>query len=495
MKKKNQTEQKAQNQPVKTGSSEKAIDKVDFPPELADFLGESLRGIREQLGLKPEDSIPIDALREHFQKLFKDSNIEKLLCELKCDKLFGLQEDYDGKFYQSVDDEEDVPSPDDFTDEEISDMDFSDLDKDQYGNTVLSTIVLAGAEEGEDFLDYIFPALPGDKEAEAHHLVIHVYVPYIDVVRQEELEDLAKKYKEMKQAPRVLTQDGEIFFVLDENTYQSFLEAARECGVNMDEKAKEVETVDDFKTMMRELTANGEVIHGIDSNARADGYYEDLCEYWYDGVIYHEKDVIWFELPKLRAGERIQGFVANLDHYGKLYTGVDVTRAKTIKVEGGYRVLSKEEIFEIKYNHQNEDFFRQLLPAEEVWYLASEYAKTKDTPGYCVVCRNGKFNVPIESFMNYETFEFDELIEVFNILPCFLTHHKCQSFLVADVGNMQMKTAVRFLKGRTFDWGKRVEQEIDMYHKYNPDFDPYEDPYSDPNNSYIERDGDDDDDE
>jgi hypothetical protein len=93
--------------------------------------------------------------------------------------------------------------------------------------------------------------------------------------------------------------------------------------------------------------------------------------------------------------------------------------------------------------------------------------------------------------MNYETFELDELIVIFNVLPCFLTHHKCASFLVADVGNMQMKTAVRFLKGRVFDWGKRIDQELAMYRKWNPDFDPYEDPYSDPNNSYIDEDGDD----
>ena len=491
MKKKNQNGQKPQSKPVKTSSSEKATDKVDFPPELAEFLGESLRGLAEQMGMKPNDEIPDDVFRKHFAELFKDCDIKKILHELKCDDLFNLQEDYDGKFFQSADEEDDVPTPDDFTDDEMSDMDFSDLEKDEYGNTLLSTIVLAGAEEGENFLKFIFPALPGDKVADACHLVVHIHVPYIDVISREKL-DKSKKYKNMDPPPRFLTQDGEMFYLVSENTYNSFIEAAKECGVTMDDPSTEIETASDFKAMMKELMANGKAIQGIDSNARKDGYYEDLCEYWYDGKIYHEKDIIWFDLPKLKSGETIQGFMANIDHYGVgLYTPVDITNAKKIKVEGGYRVLSNEEIFEIKYNHQNEDFFRTLLPAEEVWYLASEFAKNQDSPGYCVVCRNGRFNVPIESFMNYETFELDELIVIFNALPCFLTHHKCASFLVADVGNMQMKTAVRFLKGRVFDWGKRIDQELAMYRKWNPDFDPYEDPYSDPNNSYIDEDGDD----
>jgi hypothetical protein len=147
------------------------------------------------------------------------------------------------------------------------------------------------------------------------------------------------------------------------------------------------------------------------------------------------------------------------------------------------RILSNQEKFEIYYYKLNKDFFEKLTPAEEIWYLASEYAKTMETPGFCVVCLNGKFNVPVESFFNYDTFESEDLITIFNVVGCFPNHHRCAGLLVADIGNMQFHTAVRYCNGHVFDWQKRINQEIEAYRLDNPDFDPYDDPYDNPYNA------------
>ncbi|MDO4967523.1 MAG: hypothetical protein Q4E70_02030 [Candidatus Saccharibacteria bacterium] len=65
-----------------------------------------------------------------------------------------------------------------------------------------------------------------------------------------------------------------------------------------------------------------------------------------------------------------------------------------------------------------------------------------------------------------------------------MNHHNCIGWIIVDVGNMQINTGVRYLKGRHFDWKKRIEQELESYRLDNPDFDPFADPYDDPTNSY-----------
>jgi len=261
-------------------------------------------------------------------------------------------------------------------------------------------------------------------------------------------------------------------------TFMDLQEFLEKIGISVGQVV--IKEGEDVAQKISEYIEEGNTIEG-DSSAREDGYYEDLREYWYDGKIYHEKDVIWLELPK--TGNMmgvIKGFSANLDSFASIYSPCDITHAKAIMVSNHRRILSNQEKFEIYYNKLNKDSFEQLTPDEEIWYLANEYAKTMETPGFCVVCLNGKFNVPVESFFNYDALENEDLITIFNVVGCLLNHHRCAGLLVADIGNMQFYTAVRYCNGRVFDWQKRIDQEIEAYRLDNPDFDPYDDPYDNP---------------
>ena len=72
--------------------SEKAIEEIDYPPELAEFLGEVLQGQREQLGLSEGEEFPAGYLQEFFKKLFSEVDIDKLVHELRCEKVLGASE-------------------------------------------------------------------------------------------------------------------------------------------------------------------------------------------------------------------------------------------------------------------------------------------------------------------------------------------------------------------------------------------------------------------
>lgn len=407
--------------------SEKAIEEIDYPPELAEFLGEALRNLHDQLGLGDDEPIPDDTLNEFFGKMVKG---------------------------------EELDDPEDFSDDDLMSADFSGLDKDEYGNSLLASFDLPGPEDAVGVAKFVFSALLGDEDAETCKLAVHVNVPFLKKVKPEELPTKEEAIK-ITPPPRYLTRDRKEYYLVAENTFQAFVEAIRECGL---------------------CGAEGMPLE--EAEAHPDGYDPEMMEYWYDDKIYHEKDVIWFELPRtLNMFGRMKGFAANLDSFIPLYVPVDITNAKKIKVENYRRVLSEKEKFDIKYYGKNIEFFEQLLPYEEVWHLASEYAKKQETPGYCVVCLNGKYNVPVESIINPVTYESDDLLEVFNAITCPPFHHRCAGMIIADIGNMQMQTAVRYCNGKNLDWKKRVEQELNAYRLHDSDYNPYDDPYDNPYNA------------
>lgn len=503
MKKKNQNEHDFQKQPIKTGSENKEpenkkkpalkpmhdveqekndntniseeIDSKSYSPELAQFLGECMRGMKDQLGQKAISQMTKESFVDYFEKLLADCDADKLVRELNLEEMFGLSKEEDSEEEQSVDDFDDVP--------------LDDLEEDSYGNLILATVELNEDPDAVDSIKFIFPiSSVEDDDGEMRSLVLHLIVPYEGMLKKDELSKSAK-YQKMQPQPRFLTQDGETFYIISEDTYNAFIEVIEEYGPEgMENPTVEIESEEDLKKIISSSKSKNKKRKSTKSNIRDDGYYEDLCEYWYGGEIYHEKDVIWLDLPKISSGRVSNAFLANLDFYTGLYNPVDITAAKKIKVVNNRRVLSNEEKFEILYNGHNPEFFELLLPAEEVWQIASEYAKTKNTAGYCIVCKNGKFNVPVESFMNDNTFEIDELIVIFNAIACFEIHHKCSAFIIADIGNMQMRTAVRFLKGRVLDWNRRIEQELEAYRKWNPDYNPYDNPYDYPDNGFIDDD-------
>ena len=449
--------------------SEKAIEEVDYPPELATFLGEALAGIHEQLGLEPDEPVPEEVISEVVKKLLSGVDIETLLQELKCTDLFD------------VDNNE---SYDDLTDEGIAAMDFSKLDKDEFGNLLLNTIPLNGADKTKNTIRFIFPVL-ANEGVEGKRVVVHIIVPYTKKYSVHELEDgsIAKGIDSNSKLP---TQDGETFFLVDGNIYEEFMDNLRRLDVpGVDDSQVDLDLSGDTETQVRELIAGGHAIQGCDENAHEDGYDPEMREYWYGGKIYHEMDVIWFEIPRtINLMGNMKGFSANLDNFIGLYEPCDITPAKNIKVKDFKRVLTNLELFEIKQRRQNPSFFEQLTPQEMVYHLACEKAKEEESAGYCIVCLNGKYLVPVESILNPAICEFEDLIVAFNVMNCFPIHHKCCGLIVTDVGNMQIHTSVRYRKGGIFDWRKRIQQEIDAYRLTNSNFDPYDDPYDDPRNAY-----------
>ena len=457
--------------------SEKAIEEVDYPPELAEFLGEVLQGVRENLGIPKDEEIPIDELQSFFGRLFEKVDLEKMIHELRAEKVFGISED-DSVPKVVFQDEEDV-SPDSLLDEDLLNMDLSKLEVDKNGNRILGEFTLDCPVEPKGIVSQQFP-VQIDEEFIKNRVYIQVRIPFIMMIPLAEITPESEYYE---MSGTFLMNETHAFQV-HPDTYDELQELLDKCGVIQGQK--EIKEGENVAEKVAEYFASGDVING-DFSAREDGYYEDLREYWYDGQIYHEGDVIWFEIPcSVSLTGAIKGFVANIDSFMDLYTPCDVTAARKIKVEGNRRILSNQEKFNIMYYNLNEDFFTQLLPYENVWQKAKEFARTKDTPGYCAVCLDGRFNVPVESFFNPITFECESLIVAFNVIPCIPVHHHCAGVLVADVGNMQIHTAVRYAKGRIFNWQKRVDQELEVYRLKNPDFDPYDDPYDNPHNTSFD---------
>lgn len=447
--------------------SEKAIEEVDYPPELAEFLGEVLENLHNQLGLAEDEPIPDDILDEFYRKLFSETDIETLVHELRAEKVFGVEPDESIPKYQLEDEESDISE--DFSDEDLKNIDFSKLDMTPEGKRILDDIPLNCPEDYIGIIRQEFP-VKLDEDFIKNKVIIRVSIPYLKEF------PLKESMPDTNEAGVYLSDGLDVTYKIHPETYAELQELLMRIGAV--ESCAEIHEGEDIVGKVSQYFAASA------NEQREDGYYEDTMEYWYDGKIYHEKDVIWYELPRtVNLAGNMKGFSANLDSFVPLYEPCDITSARSIKVQNYRRVLSEKEKFEIEYYGKNLEFFEQLLPHEEVWYLATEFAKQQETSGYCVVCLNGKFYVPVETIVNTTTFECENLIVAFNVTNCYPIHHRCSGILIADVGNMQIRTAVRYAKGKVFDWHKRIEQELKAYYLHDSDFNPYDDPYDNPNNA------------
>ncbi len=444
---------------------------VDYPPELATFLGETLQGVRKTLGISDGEEITKDQYREFYKKMLADTDVKKMIHELKLDKIFNIEPDESVPTLESVDEEQDID--DELTDDELFDIDPSSLPMETDGTRILADFMLDCPVESIGAIKQKFPVKIDDEFID-NNVVIQLYIPYVAVYPLSEL-----KADSDDETLRSFIMNEKEAYEIHPDTYKELQKVLDRC--NIIEGRKTIKEGEDVVGQIAEFFANGDVIEG-DFSPREDGYYEDLMEYWYCGKIYHEKDVIWTEMSnQTDSYGSMKGFSANLDMFNPLYEACDITKARSIVVDNNnHRVLPKEELLDIYTHGKNKAFFEQLLPYEEVWVLAKKCAKEKTAPGYCIVCLNGKFYVPVESFFNPETLESEDLIVAFNVINCTPLHHKCRGMIVADVGNVQIQTCVRFAKGRNFDWRKRINQEVETYRKYNPNFDLYGDPYDDP---------------
>lgn len=450
--------------------SEEAIENADYPPKFAEYLGVLFEGVREALGIPDDEEIPDEVMNEYVVKLLAGADIEKLVQELEAEKFFGVEEEKEGEKFESEEDEsetedEDVPTPDDFSDEELMHMAISELPVEEDGTRVWVSSELNAPEGTIGRIKLVVPIIT-DEEMIKNKVVFHISIPYFKVISFAEAE---KDSSILEDQPCIGCADRNFYLITDE-TLKSYEELMELAGQSTEtEKLSEGESFIDA------------VEKSIDKfAARLDGYYEDVMEYWYHGQIYHEKDVIWLEIPLTRnLMGNMKGFLANQDADG-FFTPIDIGDVKGVEIKNGRKVLSNKEIFEIKYRNQNVEFFEQPTPAEEVWWLTKNYAKTKDSIGYAVVCLRGKFYIPVECFTNYTAFEVDYLATVFNCLNCMPTHHACAAMILGDIGNMQLQTFVRYKLGGIFDWEHRSMQELKMIRKYNANYDPYDDPYDNP---------------
>ena len=395
--------------------------------------------------------------------------------------MFGIEPDESVPTYgadEEADDADDMlDDEDDLTDDELFNIDPSKLKAGADGIRILAEFTLECKEKPMGVLRQMFPVRI-DEEFIKNRVYVLINIPFVLSIPLAEVTP-DSEYSEMS---GTFLTDMTTAYKIPEDAYAELNEILDRCGVP--NAQKEIKEGEDVVARISEYFASGDVID-TDFAPREDGYYEDTMEYWYEGDTYHEMDVIWFELPRnVDANGRMRAMCINLDSFPDLCEPCDITRAKTIKVENFRRVLSEEERVEIIRYGRNPEFFERLLPEEMVWFLASEYAKKQETSGYCVVCKNGKFNVPVESIFNPTTLEYEHLVIAFNSMPCGEDHHKCTGVLVADVGNIQMYTAVRYHKNQVIDWRKRINQELQAIFLKNPNFDMYADPYDDPHNAY-----------
>ena len=344
----------------------------------------------------------------------------------------------------------------------------------------------APEEEFEDWVHMLLP-IANNELAIKHNVFVMLLVPYLFKI----------PFSEVTTDPRVNADLpcivlGDIFLGVTQKTLEEYAKALKYIG--LDGGITQIDQDCDAIEELRKMVAMAQV--------RDNGYYEDLMEYWYAGHLFHEKDVIWVELESMAKDSEDDGsaeegqvvgrrkigdpavFVLNFDVLGGFHYPVDISDVKNVKVENSRRVLSKRELGEAKFYGYNLEFLTTLTPAEEVWYLATEKAKSEDSAGFAVVCLGGKFCVPVETSINFYTHEVEEYISLFNVTSCYTNHHNCIGLIIIDVGNMQVNTGVRYLKGRHFDWKKRINQELKAYRLGNPDYDPYADPYDDPMNAY-----------
>lgn len=415
--------------------SEKTASQSGYPPELAQFLGELIINLSDQIMQRSESQHGSDEEAQY-------------------------ESDEDAQY----------ESDEELSDDMLANVDFSKLELDENGKRVLFESALNCPDKYEGVLTEYYEVM-NDEEAIRNKVVIKVHMPYLRICELDKLE-------QSDVVSQCMITNGKDAAFIHPDTANELSELLRKIGYPMGRE--EVEPGEDIRQAVSSLSEEKGKNPLRGSAAREDGYYEDLMEYWYGGDIYHEKDVLWLSIEKRL--DKDGGFIAttaDLDAYGKLFEPCDITSAKGIEVKNYRRVLSAEEKREIKKRGQKLSFFTELLPHQEVWYLATKHAELENTPGFCLVCLHGKFMVPVERRVNPITFECEDHMVVFNGINCLPQHHAFAGVVSIDVGNMPIRTPIRYCKGHVYSWEKRIQQELDHYHFIDANYNPYDDPLDD----------------
>ena len=375
-----------------------------------------------------------------------------------------------------VSSEKEEPRPKSKSETAVPDSGISvdDLPVEKDGTRVLATYDLEKPENCKGIVMLRVPVV-SDEHMKELKVTVNIRIPFIETISAEEVEK-----DESCLNDKTGLAVGDTFYVITSETCEEYMEKIIECGCTVINDNDE-----DDHALLNALKS---------ARTRPNGYYEDLCEYWYDGEIFHEKDVIWLSpfdpryCPKF--GEPI--FV---DFDTEKLEGIEPCDVKDvfnkgIVIENGRKVLTNEEKFDVYCHKSRQKLYETPTIAMQVWWLASEYAKTRDDIGIAMVCLGGKFYMPVFTFVNYNLIELESVIVLFNSVPCVPDHHSCVGVVRADIGNMPIRTWIRPHKGTIIDWARRRDQEVTAYRKiYDPEFDPYDDPYDDPTFGWMYEDG------
>lgn len=447
--------------------SEEVLDNINIPQDVFETLCEALSDLRQAYGLEPGEEFPEGVVEDFIYTLLETGGID----------ITNIYPDPEPE--NPADNFLEEPAEEcNFTDDARiifteDDLELLKPDEDT-GLLIFETFQIEPPEvEFENWLALLIE-IHGNKLAEENSVHVRIVIPYIRKISYEGFDDqVFNSFIESEAACIVLNN---AIYTLDAGTYAEYNKILNYCGRGNDPALN----TDNPNNLIKSLA---DAMNVDRYEKRPNGFYDDYREYWYDGTPYYEGDVVWIGMPSTKSAYGMKGFIANIDNYSSLYVPCDVTNVMNVRVENHRRVPSKEEMYELAVSGRSAEFYTRLTVNEKVWYLASTKAKTVNTPGYALVCLNGKFYVPVIGIVNKKLPEVDNLLMIFNVVPCRPTHHACYGVMIADIGNMQTCTGVRYFNGKHFDWHKRISQEIAAYKKYNPSFDPYDDPYDNPDDA------------
>lgn len=365
--------------------------------------------------------------------------------------------------------------------ETLQKVDISKIVPDDRGVKIIADIKLTDYDNPDVEAKYIaieLQYLPGDEKYQNDDVRVVVVAPFTERIP---LNDLTQRLRQLDNSVYYVSDDKEAFLI--SNSIHDQIAMLRGiCGVQSGETNIDVDRTDAKKVMenIREATKSGRF------DKREDGYYDDTQEYWYNGIIYHEKDVIWVKPPTLEDAftNGFQIYPSNFDRTDTVYRVCDITNVKDVKIENSRRVLSNRERFEAEY-YGTLELMETPTPQEYAWWLAKQASTKISGVAFALVCVNGQLLLPVEAFYNPVLGEFDYLIVPFNAQTCSPENRRCAGILGAGVGNLDMVTYFRYRSGSTIDWHKRFDQELAAYRKISPNYNPFGDFYDEPGNSNL----------
>lgn len=318
---------------------------------------------------------------------------------------------------------------------------YENLQKEEDGTRIFAYDVLSTSEESiAGSFVMTFPIL-SSKLAEKFHLVYEVEVPYIAKIPYDEVLDYEEE-NDMNNSAIIHREGDSYHFHVPLDVVDQISDIVAFCNEGSDEKEKS-----------KPVSSKDEQ----HPSGCIDG------EYWLYGRRFEEDEILFVPFES--------DYVVKEDG-NKKYNPNSVNIDASDKVEGIYSPFNVSGYLNKVVDLDDE----RMSFNEKVFQTMKEYADKKDEPGMCIAFLNGKIMIPVVSFHNIVTGEFENAIVVFNACSCLPSHRNCIQLLVFDVGYMQVTTYIRYAHGMIIDWKKEFDDTVAAMTKLIPGYDPYERP-------------------